>query len=508
MLADLFQNQSSKVPQLALNQPVHLLGIGGSGMSGLAELLLHYGFKVSGSDVVESAKLQKLRAKGATVFSSHKASQLPEGALLVCSTAISPSNPEYALAVEKKYPILHRSQLLQAFLHGSLPGFTQTVGLSGTHGKTTMTGLMDSILMAATLNPTTIAGGGLPQIGSNVRCGGNQIAVAELDESDGTLVNYQPTVTIISNLELDHADHYQQGLEQLKQTFIQFLKGLEGELEPKTTDSSKKAVIFNASCPLSREVSQDLPASIASLWLQMDETNPAPAWATRVYKLGESQKTGTGGSLATLFLDETALGLIAPGIPGEHNLWNAAQCAIAAHWMSVPFVAIEKGIRTFSGMGRRFEKLGTLNNALMVDDYAHHPTEVIATLEAARSYMTKNGLHGHLIAVFQPHRYTRLAALWAEFTQCFAGADKLLLCPVYSAHEEPIDGINSPALASVLDEKGILVSLMSSLNEGKQAILNETQAGDLVLTMGAGDITYLLRDLPGLKPLTQEGQAV
>jgi UDP-N-acetylmuramate--alanine ligase len=484
-------------------KPLYFVGIGGAGMSPLALAFHQQGFLVSGADLNPSATTADLGSFGITVFIGHQAEQVPENAVLVVSTAIHTQNPELQLAIQNGYPILHRSQLLQALMHTPSVAHAASVGLSGTHGKTTLTGMANSVFSLAGLDATVIAGGLLPDCGRNIRLSQHpHLLVAELDESDGTILRYAPTFTILSNLELDHADHYQQGEAGLQATFEQFCSQLG--LAPTTEQCPNRTIILNASCRLSRIVSQKLPATVTALWFcPTAETNaPEGTLIEQCFTLKHTQAGAFGSSQGDLYQGEANLGTLTLNVPGLHNLHNASQIAMVGLAMGLGFHQIQAGLLAFSGMGRRFEKVGTLNGALLVDDYAHHPTEVKATLQAAKAALaSQKAVSGHvtgrLIALFQPHRFTRLQALWTDFTTCFDGLEtELLLLAVYPAHEEPIQGVTSASLAEVLNKRGVKTVSCATISDAHAWLSNCVLPNDVVLSMGAGDITALLRSHP------------
>ena len=490
-------------------RPLYFVGIGGAGMSPLALAFAKQSFTVSGADLKASATTADLQQAGIQVFVGHTAEQVPAQAVLVVSTAINPQNPEVQLAQQAGYPILHRSQLLQALMHTPTVAHAIGVGLSGTHGKTTLTGMANSVLSLAGLDPTVIAGGVLPEYGRNIRLSAQpNLLVAELDESDGTILRYAPTFTILSNLELDHADHYQQGEAGLKQTFEQFCSQLH--LAPVTKQFPNRTLIVNASCRLTKQVIAHVPSStVTTLWLCPTEADQPPTGIdpATVFTLKNIRAGAFGASTAELYQATACLGTLQLSVPGIHNLHNAAQVAILAHTMGIEFATIQAGLLAFTGMGRRFEQVGTLNGALLVDDYAHHPTEVKATIQAAQAALlaqnNQTGQTGKLVVLFQPHRYTRLQALWQDFTTCFDALEtEILLLEVYAAHEDPIAGITAQQLAKALVQRGLKATACSTI-EAAQAWLSQQPLtpADLVLSMGAGDITTLLRTHPNKQPL-------
>lgn len=484
-------------------RPLYFVGIGGAGMSPLALAFQQQGFIVSGADLTPSATTKDLESFGITVFIGHKAEQVPENAVLVVSTAIHAENPELQVAIAKNYPVLHRSQLLQALMHTPSVAHQIGVGLSGTHGKTTLTGMANSVFNAAGLDVTVIAGGILPDCGRNIRLSQNhEILVAELDESDGTILRYAPTFTILSNLELDHADHYQQGEAGLQATFEQVCSQLG--LAPTTEKFPNRTLILNASCRLSRIVAKKLPSTVTALWFcpTPEITPPEGVLPQHTFTLKTIEPGDFGSSTGVLYQDETKLGTIALNVPGLHNLHNASQIAMLGIAMGLGFDKIQTGLLAFTGMGRRFEKVGILNGALLVDDYAHHPTEVKATIQAAKAALESQKVssgnpNGKLVVLFQPHRFTRLQALWDDFTTCFDGLETdLLLLDVYPAHEEPIEKITSASLAEALNKRGVKTTLCATIVETHAWLSTCVAPNDLVLSMGAGDITAVLRTHP------------
>jgi UDP-N-acetylmuramate--alanine ligase len=473
---------------LCKTKPIHFVGVGGVGMSGLAKILLQQGFTVSGSDMVANAYTQLLTENGLVFHQGHHADHLPKiNALVIVSTSINTTNPEIAGALAKQYPIYHRSELLKELLQGDLLHYQSVIGITGTHGKTTITGMTGVGLKAAGLNPTIIVGGKIPGLNTNAYFElGSQMAVAELDESDGTILQYQPTLSLISNLELDHADFYQDGLSGILATFKTYLNQL-----PKGSQ-----VLFNMSCPTVKKLAEECPSHIEAVLLAEGEIFTGKESET-TYWLKNARHAGKGCYQAYVYQNRQLLGELSMSVPGLHNLFNGL-CAVASGiQQGATFEAIAPAIAGFTGMGRRFERVGTLNGAVLVDDYAHHPSEVSATLKAASLLTRETG--GRVIAIFQPHRYTRLKALWQEFLSCFEQADQVVITDVYAASEEPIEGITSEAFVSKLSDQklsGQSTCYLSANQEFmaiRQMVQQEARAGDIILSMGAGSITQLLR---------------
>lgn len=479
---------------LSLNvaQSVHFVGIGGIGMSGLAKVLLESGFQVSGSDVAENSYTQELQSIGARIHIGHAATHVPENALLIVSSSIDPSNPEIALALSQGLEIHHRSGLLREILQGDLLHHQKTIGITGTHGKTSITGMTGLAMEAAGLDPTIVVGGKMPRLKTNAVLGKKRLyGVAELDESDGTILQYQPSLSVIANLELDHADHYTDGLAGVMDTFRHYLAALK--------PGSK--VLYNVTCPNTKQLSEAHPDHLESVLLAPRDIFTGQETET-TYWLKNARNYGKGRYQAYVYRNSILLGELVMSVPGAHNLMNGL-CAIAAGCeMGADFEVLAEEIRAFTGMGRRFETVGEVNNILLVDDYAHHPSEVLATLKAAKESLYNTG--GRLIAVFQPHRYTRLQALWHEFKTCFDEADLLFLTDVYAAHESPIPNISSESLTeAVTHPQARYIPLIKEISLSGQphngfGLLREelrqvAKPGDIILSMGAGNVTHLLR---------------
>jgi len=467
-------------------QPVHFVGVGGIGMSGLAKVLLESGFQVSGSDVADSAYTQELVKLGGRIFIGHAAEQVPANAQLIVSSSIDRQNPEIAVALDRGQEIHHRSGLLREIMQGALMGHQTTIGITGTHGKTTITGMTGLALHKAQLDPTVIVGGKMPILNTNAIMGRERkYAVAELDESDGTILQYQPTLSVVANLELDHADHYTNGLQGLMDTFKTYLNALK--------PGSK--VFYNITCPNVKQLAEQNPDQVEAILLAPGDVFTGQETQT-TYWLKNARPYGKGCYQAYVYRNAKMLGELNMSVPGKHNLFNAL-CAVAiGDQLGADFDDLSEALFSFTGMGRRFEKVGELNNALLVDDYAHHPSEVLVTLKAAKESL--QGTSGRVVAVFQPHRYSRLQALWDEFLTCFTDADLLYLTDVYAAHEPVIPGMTADAFAQKVQHPNAkYIPLTPDFDQLRQELKTVVQPGDVVLSMGAGNITKLLRQWNG-----------
>jgi UDP-N-acetylmuramate--alanine ligase len=439
--------------------PIHLIGVGGIGMSALARLLHQAGYTVSGSDAKANGQTSALSALGMPVFTQHQAEQVPQKALVVVSTAIPDTNPELVAARQQGLTVWHRAQLLNAWLvqHPTV------IGVAGTHGKTTTTGMIATALMEAGRTPSVVAGGLLPRLGTNALLG-QDCVVAELDESDGSICHYQPTHVVITNVELDHADHYPGGLAQVMDTFAKFL----ARLNPGST------VFYHMGCPNTVQLLAQAP----------DYLNKIP------YGLGQEATYQAVNAFAApnyeadIHHNSEALGHLVLSVPGEHNLLNALAAVAVCDQLNVSFTAVAEGLMRFSGMGRRFERVGVVNDGLFIDDYAHHPTEVKVTLAAARQ------VGKHITVIFQPHRYSRLQTFWADFLTAFLEADRVVITDVYSAGEAPIPDADAPALANALHAEYLAKADWDTFAE---QLRQDAQPGDVFISMGAGDITGLFR---------------
>lgn len=436
---------------------VHFIGIGGSGMSGLAELLLGRGHQVSGSDVKASEVTAKLESMGAAVSIGHRA-ELVEGAeLVVVSTAIRSENPELLRARELGLPIWHRSDLLAWFMQQQ-----EGIGIAGAHGKTTTTGMVTTMLLEAGLDPTVVVGGTFRTIGGNARLGRGRYLVAEADESDGSFLKLPIKYGVVTNIEADHLDYYGD-LSKIITAFRTYLQRLPQEgLAVLGIDNSLAA---------------QLAAEYRGQKLTYGFDNRAD------YRADEPRREGPW-QVATVFEQGQRLGELRLAVPGRHNIANALAAVALGRHFGLEFATIAAGLSHFQGVMRRFETLGHAQGIWVVDDYAHHPTEVQATLKAARQTGPRR-----LVACFQPHRYTRTKFLREEFAYSFTEADLVLLTDIYSAGEDPIPGVSTEAIIAAMPaEVRARTFYCPGLQQLRDKLLQLMQPGDLILTMGAGNI--------------------
>lgn len=454
-------------------RPVHFVGIGGAGMSALAEILMARGFRVSGSDICHFKSVDALRHAGAritlqqdatTVEALRKDSPLPP--LVVISSAIKADNPELAaIRAAGEMKVIHRSDLLADLL----ASHSHSVVVAGAHGKTTTSTILSTILMEAGLDPTVVIGGVVPWFGSNGRHGCSDVVVAEGDESDGTLVKFHPRIGIITNLELDHTDHYTD-INHLLHTMAQF-------------GGNCQALLTNGDCPL---LSQHLPGT--RQW-SLDDTSSAHYRFSDIRCFGQASE-------AVVRAGSECLGPVVLPLAGFHNLANLAAALATALELGIPFPTLQKACAAIRAPGRRFEFRGVVDGRLLVDDYAHHPSEVAATLAMAQGMVGDDQsalplVPQRVVIAFQPHRYSRTKDFLQKFALTLADADAVLLLPIYSAGETSIAGVTHAALATAIAKAGGTVHCFNDLEHLAQEFHRHTRPGDLVLAMGAGSINRL-----------------
>lgn len=440
----------------------HFIAIGGIGMSGLAKYLLEDGHTVSGSDIVDSKYVDKLRKLGAEVFIGQKAENVPNDAIIIKSTAIRDNNPEVVRAKELGLPIYHRSDLLAEIAKTAQENGKCFIGFSGTHGKTTTSGLASFVLEKGKLNPSFVDGGIIPELNTNAQHKNGKEFVAELDESDGTIVKYHPDILVINNLEEDHLDFYKNGMSDLVKTFNQAI-------------SQAKKVIVNKD----NEGIQNLSGNFITFGL--DD-------ADYIAKNIEFSKAGT---TFEIYHNRKFLTDIKIQLAGIHNVYNTLAVVSALNEAGVDVSAIKDYFFEFTGMGRRFQKVCEIDGIEVYDDYAHHPTEIKATLDAAASKFGKE----NIVAVFQPHRFTRLQSLWNEFKNAFSEAGRVVVTDVYAASEDTIEGVSGEAFAKDLGAEYI----GGNMQEVAEKLLPTLENGNIVIGLGAGTITALGKELEGAK---------
>ncbi len=439
-------------------QRVHLVGIGGSGMSGIAEVLLASGYAVSGSDLKATPVTERLHALGAAIHEGHNANNVCGAQVVVVSSAVPPSNVEIVEAHKQKIPVIPRAEMLAELMR-----LKNGIAVAGAHGKTTTTSMVAAVLGAAGLDPTFVVGGRVNHAGANAMVGKGEFIVVEADESDRSFLLLAPVIAVITTIDREHLDQYS-SLEEIQQAFLQFANRVPfyGSAILCLDEPNVQAIIPGVKRPvITYGTSTQADLVISDVKLQG--------------LVSEFRLTFRGDDLGLFRL---------PSPPGIHNVRNAAAAAAVALSLNVPADLIRAGLATFGGVGRRFEIRGNFNGITVIDDYGHHPAEIRATLEAARGCAYKR-----LLVLFQPHRYTRTKALWEDFCRSFNEADILVLTEIYAAGEEQIEGVAGEKLAHAVSAAGHKnVVFCSTMQSAMEFILREARSGDAVLTIGAGSV--------------------
>ena len=446
-----------------MNEKFHFIAIGGVGMSGLAKYLIQEGYEVSGSDISESKYVAQLRDLGAKIYIGHSKENVPEDAIVVISSAIRMNNPEVVRAKELGCKILHRSDVL-AFVSDSDKKF---IGFAGTHGKTTTSGMTSYVMAKANLHPSFVVGGFVPDYHTNAEYDKDgEIFIAEMDESDGTLVKYSPDIVVINNLEADHLDFYKNGLDSIIETFQKLFMNLK---------TNAKIIINNDNAGNLKLRGYDfITFGIDEAEYMAKNINFANGYST--FDIYHNDK---------ILLDNVKI-----IIPGEHNVYNTLAVVSALNEAGVDVNKIKSHLATFTGMGRRFQKMLNLGEIPVYDDYAHHPTEINATLTAAKEYP-----HKEIWCIFQPHTYTRTKALFPEFVDALTHADHVILADIYAARETDTLGMSSEMIAEELKKKGCDAYYFPSFEEIENFCLDKCQKGDVLITMGAGNVVNIGENL-------------
>ncbi len=443
----------------ATSQHVHFIGIGGIGMSGIAEILLNLGMKVSGSDLRRTPVTDRLSSLGATVYEGHDAAHVAGATVVVTSSAVSAANPEVVEAHARKIPVIQRAEMLAELMR-----LKYGIAIAGMHGKTTTTSMVAAVLSAGGLDPTVVVGGRVNALGSNARLGSTQYLVAEADESDRSFLKLSPILAVVTNLDREHMDCYRD-MDDVKRVFLEFMDRVPfyGAVTACADDALLAGIL-----PLARR---------------------------RVFTYGEAAGAdyrleflaAVQGSCFARFQVHTVAGALGPfelHVPGRHNVLNATAAVAIARQLEVPVEKIAEGLRHFRGVDRRFQHRGQARGVSVVDDYGHHPTEIRATLAAARDCRP-----GRVHVVFQPHRYTRTRDLLDEFAGAFTDADSVIVLPIYAASEEPIPGVTAERLAGCI--RGTRVFYAPDFAAAVAAATTGVREGDLILTLGAGSVSQL-----------------
>jgi UDP-N-acetylmuramate--alanine ligase len=445
------------------SQHAHFIGIGGIGMSGIAEILLSMGIKVSGSDLRRGPVTDRLAQLGATVYEGHNAVNVAGATVVVTSSAVPANNPEVVEAHLHKIPVIPRAEMLAELMR-----LKYGIAIAGMHGKTTTTSMVASVLAAGGLDPTVVVGGRVDSLGSNARLGTTQYLVAEADESDRSFLKLSPIRAIVTNLDREHMDCYHD-MTDIECAFLEFMDKVPfyGAVTACIDNPQLAAILPRAR----RRIFTYGTAAEADFRLEFLVAGPAPSGETRFAR----------------FQVQTAHGPLGPfelHVPGRHNVLNATAAVALACQLQIPADKIAEGLSHFRGVDRRFQQRGIARGVTVVDDYGHHPTEIRATLAAARECG-----HKRVYVVFQPHRYSRTKDLMEEFSNAFADADTVIVLPIYAASEEPIPGITAEQLADRIH--GPIVHYAPEFAAAIAAITDEAREGDLILTLGAGNVSQL-----------------
>jgi UDP-N-acetylmuramate--alanine ligase len=440
-------------------QHIHFVGIGGIGMSGIAEVLLNLGYRVSGSDVKRTAITDRLESLGGIIYEGHAASNIEGAHVLVTSTAVRADNPEVVEAVRKQIPVIPRAEMLAELMR-----LKYGVAIAGSHGKTTTTSMTAFVLTQGGLDPTVVVGGRLNAWGSNAKLGKGDFILVEADESDKSFLKLDPTIAVVTNIDREHLDFYKD-LDEIQAHFVQFVSKVPfyGAVIICLDDPNVQAII----------------PRITRRLITYGMTAQADISASQI----EVMHDRFGSAFSVKYRGQD-LGRVQLNVPGMHNVSNALAAIAVGLDLELSFEIIASALETFRGAERRFQVKGTRpDNILVIDDYGHHPTEIRATLAAAKSSGRR------LVTLFQPHRYTRTAALCEDFARSFYDADVVLLTDIYAASEEPIEGVTAQALAEDIERFGHRnVRYIGSVEQGAQAIADVVQPNDLVLTLGAGSV--------------------
>ncbi len=441
-----------------MQKHIHFVGIGGYGMSAIAKVMLDMGYHVTGSDVSSQELTQRLSERGATVFQGHDAGQIDGADVVVYSTALPQDNVELEAARAKQIPVIHRSEMLARLMEDRMG-----VAVTGAHGKTTTTSMIAYVMETCGLDPTFVVGGVVSNIGDNAKAGGGQFVVAEADESDGSFLHYRPHIAVITNVEADHLEHYDGKFDNLLRAYEQFIKQIpaDGLLIYSADDEHLKRMEGLAKCRVIR-VGVDSSADYVATDIKLRDR----------------------GSQATVSWHGETLGNLQLALPGQHNVMNALAAIAVAREAGLSFEQAAQALAQFHGAKRRFQVIAEASGVLVIDDYAHHPTEISATIAAAQSTGRR------IVAVFQPQRYSRTFFLFDAFAQAFAGADEVVIADIYApAGETPIEGVSAQRLAEQIKvQSNPNVHYLGSKDDVFRYLVQSVRAGDLVLTMGAGDI--------------------
>jgi UDP-N-acetylmuramate--alanine ligase len=465
---------SYHIPEMRRIRRIHMIGVGGAGMSGIAEVLVNLGYEVSGSDVVASDVTQRLQEKNIEVFLGHAAAHVLGADVVVSSTAVEGSNPEVAAAREARIPVVPRAEMLAELMR-----YRHGIAVAGTHGKTTTTSLIASIFGEAGLDPTFVIGGLLNSAGTNAQLGASRFLIAEADESDASFLHLQPMVAVVTNIEADHMETYGGDFAVLRHTFLEFLHNLP---------------FYGVSvlCIDDPVIAEMLP-EVTRAAITYGFSDAAD------FRIDDLKRSGLSTEFV-IYRPSPLLPLpVTVNMPGLHNVLNATAAVAVACDEGIDDIAIQRGLEVFAGVGRRFEQLGELHfqagKALLVDDYGHHPTEVAATLDSARQVWPER----RLLMIYQPHRYTRTRDLYEDFVAILSKCDGLILLDIYAAGEDPIPGADSRSLSRSIRQRGLVDPVfVEQIDEVAAVLAAIVRDGDIVITQGAGSVGKLAKELAAI----------
>ena len=462
------------VPEMRRVRRIHMIGVGGTGMSGIAEVLVNLGYEVAGSDLKVSAVTERLADRGVEVFIGHREENVGCADVVVSSSAVDDSNPEVMAAREARIPVVPRAEMLAELMR-----YRHGIAVAGTHGKTTTTSLIANIFGEAGLEPTFVIGGLVNSIGSNAQLGASRFLIAEADESDASFLHLQPMVTVVTNIEADHMDTYGGDFAVLRHTFLEFLHNLP----------FYGVAVLCLDDPVIREMLPEVTRQVITYGFSEDAD----------FRITDMQRNGLNTSFSVQRPGSAPALLVNLNMPGEHNVLNATAAVAVACDEGLQDSSIQEGLANFAGVGRRFSNMGELQlpagKALLIDDYGHHPTEVRATLDSARQAFPGQ----RVVMIYQPHRYSRTRDLYEDFVATLSRCDVLVLLDVYAAGEEPIPGADSRSLTRSIRQRGQLEPIFAeSIDDVPQILSDVVVDGDVVITQGAGNIGALSRELVGM----------
>lgn len=436
---------------------LHFIGIGGSGMCGIAEVLINLGYQVTGSDLEVGTAVERLRSLGGSIERGHRPENVGDADVVVTSSAVRPDNPEVQEARRRQIPVIPRAEMLAELMR-----LKYGVAIAGSHGKTTITSMVAQVLSGAGFDPTIVVGGRLGIIGSNAKLGGGDFLVAEADESDGSFLHLSPTIAVVTSIDTEHLDHYG-SMSRLQQAFVDFLN--------KVPFYGVSVVCLDE--PRIQEILPSLTRRVVTYGFSAQADLSATNIAVKEFQASFDVR-----------LQGKSLGRVALQVPGRHSISNALAAVAVGLDLEIPFPTIATELSRFRGADRRFQHKGDAGGVMLIDDYAHHPAEILTTLAAA-----KKGWGRRTVVVFQPHRYTRVRDLLSEFARAFYDADVLAVTDIYPAGETPIPGVTAEKLARAVEDHGHKdVTLVNDLEAVPGWLVSRVREGDMVLTLGAGNV--------------------